>query len=132
MIKQYASPLQVGDTVRITAEDHNGEIGELKVIDTIALVGDFYGVYLDSIERIEVFAASEIERVSPEQSLLDEAVARAIALGRPFTDEEVFGPIWEQGIELVPQMDPTRFKLHREATKHTRRLWSVVENELPF
>jgi hypothetical protein len=86
---------------------------------------------MDSKHILVAWASAKVAQLQAEQQLLDEAVVRAIALGRPFEDVEVFGPIWEQGIELVPQMDP-RFKLHREATKRTRRLWCVVEAELPF
>jgi len=45
--------------------------------------------------------------------LMDEALARAVALGRPFEEQEVFQPIWEMGIELYPALDD-RFQLHQE------------------
>jgi len=49
-----------GDIVRITAEDFEGQIGELKVIDMYQ-AGDYFGVYLDSIATIVYFCADEIE-----------------------------------------------------------------------
>ena len=62
-----------------------------------------------------------------EQELFDQAYQRALALNRPFEDQEVFQPIWEEeGLELMPQMD-SRFHLFREATGTKRRLWTVVQ-----
>ncbi len=52
----------VGDAVRITSEDFEGQIGELKVIDMYQS-GDYFGVYLDSTQTIVYFCADEIEKV---------------------------------------------------------------------
>ena len=52
-----------GDTVKITAEDFEGQIGELKVIDMYQ-AGDYFGVYLDSVQKMMYFYADEIEKVS--------------------------------------------------------------------
>ena len=54
---------QIGDTVRITSEDLDGQQGELKVIDPEASEGEFFGVYLDSTTTIVYFCADEIEKV---------------------------------------------------------------------
>jgi transcription antitermination factor NusG len=52
----------VGDTVRVTAEDFKGQIGELKVIDMYQ-AGDYFGVYLESTQSTVFFCADEIEKV---------------------------------------------------------------------
>ncbi len=56
--------MHVGDTVRIIAADHSGEIGELRVIEPLAFIGDFYGVWLDSTETIVFFWPDELEPAS--------------------------------------------------------------------
>ena len=67
MIKQYRSPLVVGDAVRVTGPEYHGQIGELMVIDPHAEdEGEFYRVYLDSIGHEACFRADEIVKVEPE------------------------------------------------------------------
>jgi len=61
--KQYQSPLQVGDTVRITAAVCSGLVGELKTIDMEEPDENFYGVRIDEIEGWIFFRVDEIERV---------------------------------------------------------------------
>lgn len=58
------------------------------------------------------------------QSLMDDAVARAKELGRPFTEDEILKPVWDAGYEISPQMD-RRFVLHTEATGTSPRLWAI-------
>ncbi len=66
-----------------------------------------------------------------ESRLMDEAVARAVALGRPFEEQEVFQSAWELGYELHPALDQNRFQLHREGcwegTRYHPRLWVVSD-----
>lgn len=62
-IEQAASPLQVGDTVRIVGAEYHGQIGELRVIDWQDENGYPYGVHLDSVDWVVPFHEDEIERV---------------------------------------------------------------------
>ena len=67
-------------------------------------------------------------RQQQEKVWYDECVARARTLGRPFEDWEVFDPVWQEGVELVPQSDYLgRFELAQEATGAQRRLWRLTE-----
>jgi hypothetical protein len=60
--KKYTTAgFQVGDTVRVTDEDFTGQCGELVTIDSEATAGDYFGVYLDSIDSTIFFAADELE-----------------------------------------------------------------------
>jgi hypothetical protein len=81
------------------------------------------GVCYDDIKALR--EARQQEEVT---TLFDQAVARAVAIARPFEDHEVFQPAWDAGYELVPQMD-ARFVLYREANGKQRRLWSVQEKK---
>lgn len=56
-------------------------------------------------------------------SLMEEAVSRAQALGRPFEEEEVFSPAWEQGVEVYASQD-TRFIVYQEYP----RLWMLANS----
>lgn len=59
-----------------------------------------------------------------ERRLLDECVARAKKLGRPFTEREVFQQAWDKGYELMPAMD-RRFVLVAESI-NGMPLWGLV------
>ena len=59
-----------------------------------------------------------------EKQILDEAYERAVALNRPFTEEEILQPAWDAGYEITPQMIK-QFVLAREATGRTPRLWQT-------
>ena len=84
----------------------------------------YYGYNGQEIEDAEM---ENMRRDAHEQALFDEAYDRAVALGRPFEDHEVFGAIWErEQLELVPQLDD-RYTLFREATATMRRLWAVKD-----
>src|SRR5260221_321282 len=61
--EKSTSGFAVGDTVRITGETYTGQQGELAVIDNEAPEGDYFGVYLDSVDSTVFFAADELEAV---------------------------------------------------------------------
>lgn len=63
-----------------------------------------------------------------EYALFDQAVENGRTLGRPFTEEEVFRFIWEQGYELMPEMDP-RFICVDEGTATSPMLYVIDDDE---
>ena len=64
MIKQYRSPLSVGDTVRIVGPECQGLVGELKTIDEHNDdEGDFFGIEFDGVEGYIFFREDEIKKV---------------------------------------------------------------------
>lgn len=65
-----------------------------------------------------VYALRPIER-----ELLDKCFAKAMKLGRPFTEKEVFGIAWKEGCELTPEMDE-RFVVAVE--KKNQRLYGIA------
>lgn len=63
-----------------------------------------------------------------ELAMLNIAVENGRKLGRPFTEEEVFRPIWDVGYELMPEMD-VRFVCVKEATAKRPALYTIDEDE---
>jgi hypothetical protein len=64
-MKANHSEFLIGQTVKIIGEVCTGETGELVAFDDHATEGDFYGVYLDSLDSTLYFNAEELRVITP-------------------------------------------------------------------